>query len=48
MDLVRRFIKDTESFTPKIAAAGVIPVCYPHVNPAAQQDLIMYYGKEHL
>jgi len=40
MELVRRFAKDSEIFTTKIADASIIPVCYPSVSAASQQEMI--------
>ena len=41
MDLIKRLQKDSESFTGRIAAASIIPVCFPSVSSSSQQDLAL-------
>jgi len=43
MDVLRKFAKDMECFTNKIAGAAMIPICYASVSAASQQELLMYF-----
>jgi hypothetical protein len=42
MEIIKRFMKDTESFTPKIAVAALIPACFSNMGSSSQQELIVY------
>jgi len=40
VELIKRLVNNSDTFTAKIAGMAIIPVCFPHFSAGTQQEMV--------